>query len=82
MLVLRGRATEYERQVPFQVFTDALAHLDPHLLDGSPGIFRAGGPELRRIQPSMRPFYLEILVTSALVTGKFEEARGWAERAR
>ncbi|MGW7210737.1 ATP-binding protein, partial [Streptomyces sp. NPDC054837] len=35
MLVLRGRATEYERQVPFQVFTDALAHLDPHVLDGS-----------------------------------------------
>ena len=34
MTVLRGRATEYERQVPFQVFTDALAHLDPHALDG------------------------------------------------
>ncbi|GAA0307836.1 hypothetical protein GCM10009540_29140 [Streptomyces turgidiscabies] len=41
-----------------------------------------GGPELRRIQPSMRPLYLEILVTSALVTGRPEEARGWAERAR
>ncbi|MER6184240.1 AAA family ATPase [Streptomyces sp. NPDC001652] len=45
-------------------------------------IFRAGGPELQRIQPSMRPLYLEILVTSAVVRGKFEEARGWAERAR
>lgn len=45
-------------------------------------MLQAGGPELQRIQPSMRPLYLEILVTSALVTGKAEEARGWAERAR
>lgn len=36
MTVLRGRATEYERRVPFQVFTDALAHLAPHALDGFP----------------------------------------------
>ena len=42
---------------------------------------QAGGPELQRIQPSMRPLYLEILVTAALVTGRSEEARGWAERA-
>ncbi|MGJ5828247.1 LuxR family transcriptional regulator [Streptomyces ossamyceticus] len=45
-------------------------------------MLRAGGPELQRMQPSMRPLYLEILVTSALVTGRPEEARGWAERAR
>ncbi|MBK3578464.1 AAA family ATPase [Streptomyces sp. MBT65] len=45
-------------------------------------MLRAGGPELQRIQPSMRPLYLEILVTAALVTGRSEEARGWAERAR
>ncbi|WP_371659773.1 AAA family ATPase [Streptomyces sp. NBC_00280] len=45
-------------------------------------MLQAGGPELQRIQPSMRPLYLEILVTSALVTGRPEEARGWAERAR
>ncbi|MET7480222.1 AAA family ATPase [Streptomyces sp. NPDC005648] len=45
-------------------------------------MLRAGGPELQRIQPSLRPLYLEILVTSALVTGRPEEARGWAERAR
>ncbi|WP_262057655.1 helix-turn-helix transcriptional regulator [Streptomyces sp. STR69] len=44
-------------------------------------MLRAGGPELQRIQPSMRPLYLEILVTAALVTGRSEEARGWAERA-
>lgn len=36
MTVLRGRATEYERRVPFQVFTDALAHLGPRALDGFP----------------------------------------------
>ncbi|NEA61019.1 LuxR family transcriptional regulator [Streptomyces sp. SID12488] len=45
-------------------------------------MLHAGGPELQRIQPSLRPLYLEILVTSALVTGRPEEARGWAERAR
>ncbi|WP_405537806.1 AAA family ATPase [Streptomyces sp. NBC_00075] len=45
-------------------------------------MLRAGGPELQRIQPSLRPLYLEILVTSALVTGRSEEARDWAERAR
>lgn len=45
-------------------------------------MLQAGGPELQRIQPSMRPLYLEILVTSALLTGMSEEARGWAERAR
>ncbi|MCX5336166.1 LuxR family transcriptional regulator [Streptomyces sp. NBC_00140] len=58
-----------------------------NLMAGDPvrareAMFQAGGPELQRIQPSLRPLYLEILVTSALVTGKFEEARGWAERAR
>ncbi|CBG68170.1 MULTISPECIES: helix-turn-helix transcriptional regulator [Streptomyces] len=45
-------------------------------------MLQAGGPELQRIQPSMRPLYLEILVTAALLTGMPEEARGWAERAR
>ncbi|MER6248326.1 helix-turn-helix transcriptional regulator [Streptomyces griseorubiginosus] len=45
-------------------------------------MLQAGGPELQRIQPSLRPLYLEILVTSALITGRSEEARSWAERAR
>ncbi|WP_307625989.1 ATP-binding protein [Streptomyces turgidiscabies] len=45
-------------------------------------MLQAGGPELQRIQPSMRPLYLEILVTSALLTGETGQARGWAERAR
>ncbi|MFG2620171.1 ATP-binding protein [Streptomyces sp. NPDC048507] len=29
MTVLRGRATEYERHIPFRLFTDAFADLDP-----------------------------------------------------
>jgi len=45
-------------------------------------LLQAGGPELHRIQPSMRPLYLEILVTAALVTGRSDEAREWAEQAR
>ncbi|WP_329344560.1 AAA family ATPase [Streptomyces sp. NBC_00663] len=45
-------------------------------------LLQAGGPELHRIQPSMRPLYVEILVTSALVMGRSEEAREWAEQAR
>ncbi|MFI9835103.1 AAA family ATPase [Streptomyces sp. NPDC051913] len=45
-------------------------------------LLQAGGPELHRIQPSMRPLYLEILVTAALVTGRSEEARERAEQAR
>lgn len=32
LTVLRGRATEYERHIPFRLFTDALADLDPRLL--------------------------------------------------
>ncbi|MEU8778806.1 AAA family ATPase [Streptomyces sp. NPDC048606] len=32
--VLRGRATEYERHIPFRLFTDAFADLDPDLLRG------------------------------------------------
>ena len=58
----------------------ALMAGDPARARGA--MLQAGGPELQRIQPSMRPLYLEILVTSALVTGEPEEARGWAERAR
>ncbi|MFI2200123.1 AAA family ATPase [Streptomyces sp. NPDC020192] len=32
--VLRGRATEYERHLPFQPFTDAFADLDPRAPEG------------------------------------------------
>ncbi|MFE9793433.1 AAA family ATPase [Streptomyces goshikiensis] len=34
LTVLRGRATEYERHIPFRVFGDAFADLDPELLRG------------------------------------------------
>ncbi|MFF4321963.1 ATP-binding protein [Streptomyces sp. NPDC001568] len=37
LTVLRGRATEYERHIPFRVFTDAFADLDPQLLHGLAG---------------------------------------------
>ncbi|MFD5147055.1 AAA family ATPase [Streptomyces sp. NPDC058401] len=32
LTVLRGRATEYERHIPFRLFTDAFADLDPRLV--------------------------------------------------
>ncbi|MGW1893299.1 helix-turn-helix transcriptional regulator [Streptomyces sp. NPDC002004] len=39
--VLRGRATEYERHVPYQAFTDALADASPHLPDAEPVLAEA-----------------------------------------
>ncbi|MFF0017395.1 ATP-binding protein [Streptomyces sp. NPDC005374] len=45
-------------------------------------MLRAGGPGLRRLQPSMRPLFLEILVTAAVATGDLGAAKDWAERAR
>ncbi|MGW5927753.1 helix-turn-helix transcriptional regulator [Streptomyces anulatus] len=44
-------------------------------------LLRAGGDNLNALQPSMRPLFLEILVSSALATGDTECARTWAERA-
>ncbi|MFD2685666.1 helix-turn-helix transcriptional regulator [Streptomyces phyllanthi] len=44
-------------------------------------VLRAGGPDLVRLQPSLRPLYMEILVTAALATGDPDAARHWAERA-
>ncbi|MFJ8105827.1 AAA family ATPase [Streptomyces sp. NPDC096132] len=45
-------------------------------------VLRAGGPGLRRLQPSMRPLFLEILVTAAVATGDLDAAKEWAEQAR
>ncbi|BBC30079.1 LuxR family transcriptional regulator [Streptomyces graminofaciens] len=45
-------------------------------------VLRAGGEDLGGLQPSMRPLFLEILVTAAVAAGDQEEARLWAERAR
>jgi len=63
----------------------ALAHAaieagDPHrALDI---LLRAGGgSELRRLQPTVRPGYLETLTKAALATGDTELAAHWAERA-
>ncbi|MFH8419530.1 ATP-binding protein [Streptomyces sp. NPDC018038] len=58
----------------------ALTGGDPHrALDA---LLRAGGADLRGLQPSMRPLLSELLVTAALFTGDVESASGWAERAR
>ncbi|MEV0259128.1 AAA family ATPase [Streptomyces sp. NPDC050732] len=40
-----------------------------------------GGRDLPRVQPSIRPAFLELLVTSALDTGDVTDAERWAERA-
>uniref|UniRef100_A0AAU2K5E3 AAA family ATPase n=1 Tax=Streptomyces sp. NBC_00049 TaxID=2903617 RepID=A0AAU2K5E3_9ACTN len=45
-------------------------------------LLRAGGDDLRGLQPSMRPLFLELLVTAALFTGDIGSASAWAERAR
>ncbi|MFI6010875.1 AAA family ATPase [Streptomyces sp. NPDC051243] len=57
------------------------------LINGDPArareaVLHAGGPRLRRLQPSMRPLFLEILVTAAVATGDPDAAREWAGRAR
>lgn len=56
------------------------------LTAGDPGrareaVLRAGGPGLRRMQPSMRPLFLEVLVTAAVTMGDLDAAKGWAGRA-
>lgn len=45
-------------------------------------LLHAGGPGLHGLQPSMRPLFLEILVTAAVATGDHDAADAWAERAR
>ncbi|MFJ2768125.1 AAA family ATPase [Streptomyces sp. NPDC087300] len=40
-----------------------------------------GGHDLPRLQPSVRPNFLELLVTSALATGDLADAERWADRA-
>ncbi|MEE1836807.1 helix-turn-helix transcriptional regulator [Streptomyces sp. SP17KL33] len=58
----------------------ALSAGDPHRVPDL--LLRAGGGSgLRRLQPSVRPTYLELLVTAAVATGDVEKAERWAERA-
>ncbi|MFD9114404.1 helix-turn-helix transcriptional regulator [Streptomyces bottropensis] len=45
-------------------------------------VLRAGGEDLGGLQPSMRPLFMEILVSAAFVAGDRDQARQWAERAR
>ncbi|MFE2288314.1 AAA family ATPase [Streptomyces sp. NPDC059443] len=59
LTVLRGRATEYERHIPFRLFTDAFADLDPGLLrerGADPSVAPvlhgvATGPDTRQAAP-------------------------------
>ncbi|WP_199844644.1 helix-turn-helix transcriptional regulator [Streptomyces sp. DSM 15324] len=44
-------------------------------------VLHAGGPDLGRLQPSMRPLFLEILVTASLALGEVDAAKDWARRA-
>ncbi|MET9676091.1 AAA family ATPase [Streptomyces sp. NPDC006482] len=44
-------------------------------------LLRAGGDDLRGLQPSMRPLLSELLVTAALSTGDVPSASAWSERA-
>ncbi|UUU29152.1 hypothetical protein JIX56_04140 [Streptomyces sp. CA-210063] len=58
----------------------ALGAGDPHRVQ-EVLLQAGGGDELRRLQPSVRPNFLELLATAAVATGKMEEAEKWAERA-
>ncbi|MFE5239579.1 MULTISPECIES: ATP-binding protein [unclassified Streptomyces] len=58
----------------------ALTGGDPHRARDA--LLRAGGDHLHGLQPSMRPLFLELLVTAALLTGDIGSAFAWAERAR
>lgn len=56
------------------------------LVTGDPGrardaLLRAGGDELRRLQPSVRPLLLELLVSANLALGDLDSAQRWAVRA-
>ncbi|MFE6039256.1 ATP-binding protein [Streptomyces sp. NPDC056452] len=58
----------------------ALTGGDPHRARDA--LLRAGGDDLRGLQPSMRPLLSELLVTAALSTGDVDSASAWSERAR
>ncbi|MFJ5074806.1 AAA family ATPase [Streptomyces sp. NPDC088553] len=57
----------------------ALTGGDPHRARDA--LLRAGGDDLRGLQPSMRPLLMELLVTAALFTGDVPTASAWSERA-
>lgn len=58
----------------------ALTGGDPHRARDA--LLRAGGDDLRGLQPSMRPLLSELLVTAALFTGDVGSASAWSEQAR
>ena len=58
----------------------ALSAGDPHRVPDAL-MHAGGGSGLPRLQPSVRPTYLELLVSAAIATGDVEGAGHWAERA-
>lgn len=59
----------------------ALASGDPHRVREAL-LYAGGGSELRRLQPSVRPSFLELLVNAAIALGDTASAERWAVRAR
>ncbi|MGI5196756.1 helix-turn-helix transcriptional regulator [Streptomyces sp. CA-288835] len=57
----------------------ALSSGDPHRARDV--MLEAGGKDLHRLQRSMRPNHLELLVTTSLATGDTADAERWAELA-
>ncbi|WP_308429599.1 helix-turn-helix transcriptional regulator [Streptomyces flaveus] len=57
----------------------ALSSGDPHRARDV--MLEAGGKDLHRLQRSMRPNHLELLVTASLATGDTADAERWAELA-
>ncbi|MEU2158015.1 AAA family ATPase [Streptomyces sp. NPDC019396] len=58
----------------------ALVNGDAHRAEEA--VLRAGGgTHLHRVQPSLRPAQLELLVATALAGGRLDEAESWAARA-
>src|SRR5205085_9645939 len=44
-------------------------------------LHHAGGPELLRLEPGVRPRWYEVLVDAELALGRFDDALAWVERA-
>ncbi|NNN33283.1 AAA family ATPase [Streptomyces sp. S3(2020)] len=77
-----GTRTNWWASIAWCVLAQAAMHAgDPQRARAA--ILRGGGgDDLDALHPSMRPLILEILVTSAILTGDTDAAAIWAERAR
>ncbi|MEW2569779.1 AAA family ATPase [Streptomyces sp. NPDC047070] len=76
-----GTRTNWWASIAWCVLAQAAIHAgDPQR--AREAVLRGGGEDLNGLHPSMRPLILEILVTSAVLTGDTDAAVTWAERAR